>query len=68
MTDISFKVRENIKRIRSKKGVSQSGLAQKLNVHPSYISQIERGIENPTLANIEKIAIALDVSIAQLLK
>lgn len=68
MTDISSKVRENIKRIRSKSGISQGELARKLNVHPSYISQIERGIRNPTLANVEKIAEALGVSINKLLK
>jgi len=68
MTDISSKVRENIKRVRSKIGISQGKLARKLNVHPSYVSQIERGIRNPTLANIEKIAGALGVSIRELIK
>jgi transcriptional regulator with XRE-family HTH domain len=66
--DISSKVRTNIKRIRLEKGVSQGELARKLSVHPTYISQIERGIRNPTLTIIEKIAKALNTPIHKLIK
>jgi transcriptional regulator with XRE-family HTH domain len=65
-TDISTKVRKRIKAIRLKKKLSQGDIARTLGVHPAYISQIERGERNPTLANIEKIAGALGVSIGKL--
>lgn len=66
--DISSKVRKNIKAIRTKKKVSQGDIAKALGVHISYISQIERGIRNPTLSTIEKIAGVLGVSIKDLIK
>jgi transcriptional regulator with XRE-family HTH domain len=67
-TDISTRVRERIKAIRHKKQLSQGDIARALGIHSTYISQIERGERNPTLANIEKIAEALGVSIGELIK
>lgn len=66
--DISSRVRKNIKAIRIKKKVSQGDIAKALDVHITYISQIERGIRNPTLSTIEKIAGVLKVSIRDLIK
>ena len=54
--------------MRLKKGLSQGKIAKALGVHPTYISQIERGIRNPTLNNIERIAKAIGVSIEDLIK
>ena len=48
--------------MRQEKGMSQGDIARKLGVHRSYISGIERGVRNPTIKNIEKIATALGVS------
>jgi transcriptional regulator with XRE-family HTH domain len=68
MVNISIKFGDRVKKIRLKKGLSQAKLAKVLRVHPTYISGIERGIRNMTLKNIEKLAIALGVSIIELLK
>ncbi len=66
--DISIKFGKRMKRLRLDKGMSQGDLAKLLNVHPTYISQIERGIWNISLKNVEKIAKALGVSVNNLLK
>jgi len=48
--------------LRKKKNLSQRQLAGKLYVHPTYISSLERGLRNPSLKVIDKIALALGVS------
>ncbi len=65
---ITTKFGETVRIIRHKKNMSQGDLAKKLNVHPTYISKIERGIQNPSLRGIEKIAKALGVRPEELLK
>ena len=59
---ISFgnRVREE----RLKQNLSQEALAAKAGVHRTYIGMIERAEKNITLENIEKIAKALKINIA----
>jgi transcriptional regulator with XRE-family HTH domain len=66
--DIVKKFGQKVKEIRLSKKMSQGGLAKKLGVDPSYISQIERGIGNMSLKRIEKLAKALGVAIEELIK
>lgn len=68
MTEISPKLGQNLKRIRTKKKMSQGDIARALEVHRAYVSGIETGKRNPTLATIEKLANALGVSASELLK
>lgn len=58
----------NIKKIRLGKKMSQGDLCRALNVDRAYMSKIENGKKNPTLATIEKIASSLGVSIDKLMK
>lgn len=51
-----------------KQGLSQGDVAKRLNVHRSYISGIERGIRNPSLKVIQRIAKALEVPMEKLIK
>lgn len=53
---------------RLKQNLSQEELAAKAGVHRTYIGMIERAEKNITLANIEKIANALGISISELMK
>lgn len=62
------KLGANIKRIRTEKGMSQSGLCVILKLDRAYMSNMESGKKNPTLATIEKIANALKVTVEQLIK
>jgi len=57
-----------VKAIRLKKRMSQGDIARMLGVSVSYISQIERGIENLSLKGIEKLAKAIGVSVGELTK
>lgn len=47
-------------------GLSQEELAHQANIDRTYISQIERGVGNPSLLIIAKVAKVLNVSLAQL--
>ena len=68
MTDISSKLGQNMKSIRAKKKMSQGDIARALEVDRGYISNIESGNKNPTLATMQKLADALGVSADELLK
>ncbi len=52
-----------LKEFRKEKKLSQEQLAEKANLHRTYIGMIERAEKNITLINIEKISKALEVSI-----
>jgi transcriptional regulator with XRE-family HTH domain len=55
-----------IRRRRRELDFSQEELAERAELHRTYISDIERGERNPSLENIEKLAKALGISIARL--
>jgi len=56
---------EKVREERHKLGLSQEELASRAGVHRTYIGMIERAEKNITLENIEKIAKALNISIAE---
>lgn len=68
MLESSKKLAANMKKIRRQKHMSQGDICRKLDVDRAYISNIESGKKNPTLATIERIANALDVSVDKLLR
>lgn len=55
-----------VKRIRMKKGISQERLAELVDLHRTYISDIERGGRNVSLVNIYRIAEGLNVKTTDL--
>lgn len=59
---------KKIRKLRQKIGWSQEDLSFETNLDRTYISGIERGVRNPSLKNIGKIAKALKVSISDLFK
>jgi len=67
MTDIRSRLGKKIKKIRQQKKMSQETLAFDSNLHRTYISDVERGVRNVSIINIEKIAKALNVSLKQLM-
>ncbi|MFI3285791.1 MAG: helix-turn-helix transcriptional regulator [Rikenellaceae bacterium] len=64
---ILTKFGQRVQTIRKKQGLSQERLADKADLHRTYIGMIERGEKNITLRNIEKIANALNINIKELL-
>jgi CheY-like chemotaxis protein/DNA-binding XRE family transcriptional regulator len=57
-----------VKKQRSALGLSQEELAFRAGLHRTYVSEVERGERNPSIASIEKLAQALKVSISSLLE
>lgn len=68
MSRISIKLGQNLKKIRTQKKMSQGDMARTLGVDRGYISNIENGKKNPTLATIDKLAKVLGVSADELLR
>jgi len=68
MKSESEKLGENLKRIRTANGISQGDIARYLEVSRGFISNIENGKTNPTLATIVRLAKAVGVSVDKLLK
>jgi transcriptional regulator with XRE-family HTH domain len=58
----------NLRRLRHAKGLSQDVLAYEAEVSRSYLSQIEKGAFFVSLRILEKLAKALDIEPAELLK
>ena len=56
-----------VRALRVERGLSQEDLAQNAGLHRTYVGGIERGERNISLVNIEKLAIALDVSVESLM-
>jgi len=67
MKSEQVKLGNNLKRIRTQKGISQGDIARNLKVGRSFITNIENGKTNPTLATITKIAKALGISPKELI-
>lgn len=59
-------VARNIRRIRVARGLSQEVLAVDAGIDRTYVSRLERHLENPTVAVLERIAKALDCSVVDL--
>jgi transcriptional regulator with XRE-family HTH domain len=53
---------------RKKNGFSQEKLAELADLHRTYISDLERGIRNPTITTIFSLCKALNITPAELLK
>ena len=57
-----------IRRIRVSKGVSQEKLALFADVDRSYVGRVERGDNNVAVLTLGKLAKALGVSVAKLMR
>ena len=64
--DIRRRVGLNMQRMRVANGWSQEELAERSGLHRTYVSGVERGIRNPTVTVLEKLAMALGASIGDL--
>lgn len=64
--------KETLGRVLAKRrraaGFSQENLAFECGLHPTYISQIERGLKSPTVRTLCAIAQALSVKASEILR
>jgi transcriptional regulator with XRE-family HTH domain len=58
-------VARNIRRLRVSRELSQEALAVDAGIDRTYVSRLERGLENPSVAVLEKLAIALKATIPE---
>jgi transcriptional regulator with XRE-family HTH domain len=58
----------NVLRLRNERGWSQEALAFEAGLHRTFIAHVERQARNISIDNIERIAVALGVHVADLLK
>lgn len=65
---ILFALGQNVRNRRESQRLTQEGLAERASLDPTYISGIERGIRNPGIKNVVKLARALGLSTASLCK
>ena len=59
-------VARNIRRLRVMRLLSQEALAVDAGIDRTYVSRLERGLENPTVAVLEQISAALTADITEL--
>jgi transcriptional regulator with XRE-family HTH domain len=64
--DVRERVGFNLQRLRREKGLSQEELADRAQIHQTYLSGVERGRRNPTIVVLQRIAKALDADITDL--
>jgi transcriptional regulator with XRE-family HTH domain len=65
---IQRKFGAQVRRMRDARGWSQEALAFEAELDRTYVSGIERGVRNPTLTVIAKIALGFGVSMAELMR
>jgi putative transcriptional regulator len=57
-----------IKRLREERGLSQAALAAKAKITREYVNKLEAGRYDPTLGVAQRLAKALGVTLADLVK
>lgn len=62
---ITEKFGSRIKEVRKDKNLSQEKLAEKSGLHYTYVGRVERGTNNISLKNIEKLIKGLGVSLSE---
>lgn len=58
---------ENVRKLRSERGLSQEQLAELSELHRTYVGSVERGERNVSIDNMERIADALRVKLRELI-
>jgi transcriptional regulator with XRE-family HTH domain len=66
MNDIRARFGARVRQLRGERGWSQEQFADLCGLHRTYIGSIERGEQNISLVNIERLAATLGVSLAEL--
>lgn len=68
IVEIKSKIGNRIKELRDVKKMAQKDLAYASDLDRSYIASVENGQRNISIVNIEKIAVALGVTIKEFFK
>ncbi|HEX3081703.1 MAG TPA: helix-turn-helix transcriptional regulator [Candidatus Saccharimonadia bacterium] len=66
-TKTSQHIGTQLKKHRTQRGMTQAALAQAAGTNINYYAKLERGVAVPSLATLEKLALALKVHSSDLL-
>lgn len=64
--DIRTRIGWNVRRLRAEREMTQEDFATDTGIDRGYISGVERGVRNPSVLVLERIATALGVDVAEL--
>jgi transcriptional regulator with XRE-family HTH domain len=65
--DVRRKLGARVQSLRQAKGWSQEEFADRAGLHRTYVSGVERGVRNPTVTVLEKLAEGLETTLPELL-
>lgn len=68
MATIYEKLGSNIKKLRTKRGLTQEELAEKAKLDLTSVNEIESGLRNPSVKTLYKISLALKISLEDLFR
>ena len=63
-TSRQARIGKAVKAVRTAQGLTQEDLAAKADLHPTYISDVERGARNPSWDVIARLAEGIGVPVA----
>lgn len=66
MDDIRPAFGDRVRALRDRLKLTQENLAERAGLHVTYVSGIERGLRSPRLHVVDRLAHALDVTLAEL--
>ncbi|MFO0881773.1 MAG: helix-turn-helix transcriptional regulator [Gemmataceae bacterium] len=64
--DIRERFGSALRAVREERGLTQEQLAHQAGIHRTYLSDVERGARNISLVILDKLARALELSLAEL--
>ncbi len=66
--NVSGKFGQVVRYAREQQGLSQEQLAELADIDRTYVSMIERNKRKPTLEVAERVAVALNIKLSELIK
>jgi transcriptional regulator with XRE-family HTH domain len=65
-TQIQERLGQAIKEVRAARALTQEEVSYRSGLHPTYISDMERGARNPSFRALVQLAEGLDVTLAEI--
>jgi len=65
--DYRESIGKKVRQERLRHGWSQEELAEKIEVHPSFVGQLERGLRSASLATLKRLSLAFGIKSAEFL-
>jgi len=66
MNPVLVALGKRVRELRDQGRLTQEALAERSGLDPSYISGIERGVRNPSILSLARLAIGLNASVSEI--